>query len=83
MKSSPQGEVTKWIKYDSRINESDKIEVADVDFEDSTPDEIALDALQSKYVFAKVTVKVHRSSDPEQENKNKKFWWQTKVLLRK
>ena len=35
--------------------------------EDNTPEEIALDALQSKYVFAKVTVnvKVQKSSDPE------------------
>ena len=56
------------LKFDSKINESEKkIDVPDVDFEDDTPEEVALDGLQSKYVFAKVTVnvKVHKSSDPE------------------
>ena len=53
---------------DSEINVSDKkIDVPDIDFEDDIPEEIVLDALQSKYVFAKVTVnvKVYKSSDPE------------------
>jgi hypothetical protein len=38
-----------------------------VDFKDDNPDEIRLDALQSKYVFAKVTVsvKVQKLADPE------------------
>ena len=36
------------LKLDSSVNESQKkIEVADVDFEDNNPEEIALDALQS------------------------------------
>ena len=52
------------LKSDSSINERQKkIEVADVDLEDNSP--IALDALQSKFIFAKntVKVKVHRESD--------------------
>lgn len=56
------------LKSASQINESEKkIEVPDVDFEDSIPEVIALDALQSKHMFAKVTVKVkvHTVSDPE------------------
>ena len=56
------------LKSDSSINKSQKeIEVADIDFEDNSPEEITLDALQSKFIFAKVTVnvKVHKASDPE------------------
>ncbi len=52
-------------KSDSKKNASDKkIDVPDIDFEDDTPEEIALDALQSKYDWAKVTanVKVHKWS---------------------
>ena len=68
-KSSRRGdEMEILLKSDSKINASDKkIDVPDIEFEDDTPEEIALDALQSKYVFAKVTVnvKVHKSSDPE------------------
>lgn len=56
------------LKSDSRISESMKeISVADIDFEDDTPEEIELDALQSKFECVKVTVrvKIHRSSDAE------------------
>ena len=56
------------LKCDSSINKSQKeIEVACIDFEDNSPEEITLDALQSKFTFAKVTVsvKVHKASDPE------------------
>ena len=57
-----------FLKGDSMINESTKkIDVSDVDFKDDNPDEIMLDALQSKYVFAMVTVsvKVQKLADPE------------------
>lgn len=44
------------LKSDSRINKSKKkINVPDVDFEDLNPEEVSLDVLPSKYVFAKVT----------------------------
>ena len=53
------------LKSDSKINASDKkIDVPDIDFEDDTPEEIALDALQSKYEVT-VNVKVQKLSDPE------------------
>ena len=56
------------LKSDSRSSGSTKeIKVADIDFEDDTPEEIGLDALRSKFEYAKVTVrvKIHRPSDPE------------------
>ena len=56
------------LKADSRISESPKkIEVADIDFEDETPEEIELDALEGKFEYAKVTVgvKIHRVSEPD------------------
>ena len=78
------------LKSDSKINASvKKIDVPDIDFEDDTPEAIALDTLHSKYVFAKVTVnvKVHKSSDPEMvrtgKKKSKKVWWPTTLQLRK
>ena len=44
------------LKADSRISESPKkVEVADIDFEDETPEEIELDALEGKFEYAKVT----------------------------
>ena len=47
------------LKSDSWISESKrKIEVPDTDFEDDTPEEIQLGALQSKFDYAKVTVRV-------------------------
>ena len=56
------------LKSDSRINEiKKKIEVADIDFEDDTPEEIQLDSLQSKFEYVKVTVrvKIHRVTEAE------------------
>ncbi len=53
------------LKSDSKINPSDKkINVPDIDFEEDTPKEIVLDALQSKYDWAKVTVNV-KVHDPQ------------------
>ena len=47
------------LKTDTSVGETaKKIEVSDMDFEDDTPEVIKLDDLQSKYVFAKVTVNV-------------------------
>ena len=56
------------LKSESSINETtEKIDVSEVEFEDETPEEIMLDGLQSKYVFARVivNVKVHKHADPE------------------
>ena len=45
------------LKSNSWISESKrKIEVPDIDFEDDIPEEIQLDALQSKFDYAKVDV---------------------------
>ena len=69
IKSSRRGDQMEiLLKSDSRIGESTKeIKVADIDFEGDTQDEIELDALQSKFKYAKVTVrvKIHRASDAE------------------
>ena len=47
------------LKATTSISETPKkIEVSDVDFEDNSPEEIKLDVLQSKYIFAKVSVAV-------------------------
>lgn len=46
------------LKSDSWSESKRKIEVPDTDFEDDTPEEIQLDALQSKFDYAKVTVRV-------------------------
>jgi len=47
------------LKFDSWISESKrKLEVPNIDFEDDTPEEIKLNALQSKFDYAKVTVRV-------------------------
>ena len=64
IKPSQRGEKMEiLLKSDSWISESKrKIEVPDIDFEDDTPEEIQLDALQSKFDYAKVTVgvKIHQ-----------------------
>lgn len=47
------------LKGDTKICESPKkIKISDVEFEVGSPEEVKLDALVSKYVFAKVTVTV-------------------------
>jgi len=62
-------EVNSWISESKR-----KIEVPDIDFEDDTLEEIQLDALQSKFDYAKVTVrvKIHRVTDAETVQTGKK-----------
>ena len=69
------------LKYNSKIGESENIDVSDIDFEDHTPEGIVL---KDKYVYAKVTanVNVHKLSELKPFVRNKKFQWQTKVVLR-
>ena len=53
------------LKENTAISEtSKKIEVSDLEFESIGPEEITLDHLQLKYIFAKVTVnaKVQKST---------------------
>ena len=56
------------LKGSTSISETNKkIEVSDLDFEVIGPEEIILDNLQLKYIFAKVTVnaKVQKTTKPE------------------